>query len=173
VEAALVAREVTAVDASASMLARCEERVGGLGLTNVVQLLSPIEQLRPEKMGHYDLVLCSSVLEYVADLSICLDVLGRLLTRDGRLLVSFPNAAAPIRTAERWSHMLIGRPRYRAHVQNVVSRDTIVQLLASSGLVERTVVPFGWPRSLDPLMRARPSARWRVASLNLHTCQKL
>ncbi|MDH3740626.1 MAG: class I SAM-dependent methyltransferase [Hyphomicrobiales bacterium] len=67
----------------------------------------------------FDVILCSSVLEYVDDLDGALDWLITKLKPGGILLVSMPNGASLYRKVERLAFKLTGRPRYYAHVRHV------------------------------------------------------
>jgi S-adenosylmethionine-dependent methyltransferase len=67
---------VVLVDASREMLRRAQASLEGAGLAGRVTLVhAPIQSLGAKKLGHFDVVACHAVLEWVADPA---DVLGRL-----------------------------------------------------------------------------------------------
>ena len=96
-EAAQHARAALGVDASANMIA-VAKRHSQANVTFRQATIAELGQSMPAPAG---LVLCSSVLEYVDDLSGSLDVLADLVGPGGHLIISMPNPASLYRRAER------------------------------------------------------------------------
>jgi 2-polyprenyl-3-methyl-5-hydroxy-6-metoxy-1,4-benzoquinol methylase len=112
--AAQRAGSVLAFDASPAMLAVAAETLAQNAATNVdLQggLLGDDALLAGRR---FDLILCSSVLEYVEDSWSAFDWLSQSLTPGGTILFSMPNGSSLYRHAERWLFRLTGRPRYSA-----------------------------------------------------------
>ena len=170
--AATMFREVVAVDPSEAMLEVCKTRLASSRPVNWRLVRGAIESLTPDEVGYFDLVICSSVLEYVDDLPLCLGVLRDVLSHDGRLLVSLPNAASPVRVVERHAHRLVGRPRYLGLVRNFEARERYSELLREAGLHEIAVIPFGWHRPFDHFLSRVPFAARSLATMSLHVCSK-
>ena len=94
VELARRAREVTALDVSAGMLARLEARARDAGLENITPLHGAAEET--ELNGPYDLVCSFSALEYVRDLDALLKRLADVMAPGGKLLFTTAHSG-PIR----------------------------------------------------------------------------
>lgn len=168
--AAELCGEVVAVDPSEGMLAVSRGRLAASRLSNWSVLKGGIESLRPEALGSFDVVVCSSVLEYVSDLPGSLTALSGMLSPGGTLLVSLPNGASPVRRLERCAYVLIGRPAYLRYVRNLKTRECYSRSIRDCGMREIAVVPFGWHRTLDGVLTRIPAAARRLATLNLHVC---
>jgi 2-polyprenyl-3-methyl-5-hydroxy-6-metoxy-1,4-benzoquinol methylase len=108
--------EVTCVDASPEMLDAAREKMTGAGLTASF-IRSDILEMGERLPGGYDLVVCSSVLEYVGDLAGAGRVLEGLLAPGGTILVSMPNSSSLYRRLEGWRYRLTGTPDYFRHVR--------------------------------------------------------
>jgi len=97
-----------------------------------------------------DGVLCSSVLEYVADVDACLNEFARVLRPGGILLVSVPNRCSVVRLAQVGCHRLgkwLGRNwvAFLDYSCNQYSADEFKRQLAASGFCSEKVVAFGSP----------------------------
>jgi glycosyltransferase involved in cell wall biosynthesis/2-polyprenyl-3-methyl-5-hydroxy-6-metoxy-1,4-benzoquinol methylase len=151
VAAARTAGEVIAADPSREMLDICARRSESLGITNCIPVHCRIEELGSAGLGLFDVVLCSSVLEYVDDLPACLAVLGELLRPGGTLIASLPNPGSAVRGAERMSYATIRRPRYYGLIRNAPSTGEMAALLRATGFELLSSRLFGIPRALRPL----------------------
>lgn len=132
--AATRAKAVAAFDGSPAMIAIGERARALADIANVkfeVALLDSLDRSTPEQ---FDVVLSSSVLEYVDDLERELARVARVLKPGGRLIVSMPNADSLYRKIERLAFRLTGRPRYFAHVRNVPTMASLTRQLEALGL---------------------------------------
>jgi glycosyltransferase involved in cell wall biosynthesis/ubiquinone/menaquinone biosynthesis C-methylase UbiE len=163
-EAARWAGEVVAADPSQGMLDICLRRCSPQGVPGCRLVRAPIEALESLDLGLFDLVLASSVLEYVEDLRFCLVVLGRLMPPGATLIASFPNSASLLRQLEKLTHRLFGRPRYYGLVRNLPSQRKIESLMLEAGLRAQQTYLYGVPRLLRPISRIG-LVRRRVATL--------
>ncbi len=168
VGAAALAREVVAVDPSREMLDICARRLFERGAQNCSLLHSRIEDLRPTYLGQFDLVLCSSVIEYVDSPAAVLSVLANLLAADGKLIVSFPNAGSLLRTCERAAYRTIKKPAYYRFVKNVLTATEIDLLFRDAGLTADHQLYFGAPLLPRWAHFAFPSRR--VATMTVYVC---
>ena len=119
------AMQVTGIDPSPKMLALAAQR-----LPTATLIEGTIETLAERELSA-DLVLCSSVLEYVNDLARSISVLAAATRPGGYLIVSLPNAEALYRHVESIVYRLVGRPGYRAHVRHLLTPGS---LMARCGL---------------------------------------
>lgn len=133
-EAARVGASVTAIDGSAAMIALAQKRQQELGLTDIAFDVALLDSLSDWPAGEFDVVLSSSVLEYLPDLAGEVARLVRLLKPGGRLILSMPNSESLYRKAERIAFGLTGRPRYFAHVQSMASADELAALYRRQGV---------------------------------------
>ena len=169
--AAQVAGQVIAADPSREMLDICARRVDALGIANCVRIQCPIEELRAADLGQFDLVLCSSVLEYVECLSGCLAVLSGMICPGGTLIASLPNPASALRAAERFSYAAFGRPQYYGLVRNAPTLDEVSTLLTAAGLDVLDTQHFGVPPTLRQVSRL-PFLTARIATMSVYVARK-
>ncbi len=97
-----------------------------------------------------DGVLCSSVLEYVADVDLCLKEFARVLRPGGLLLVSVPNRHSMIRLTQAACYRVgkwLGRSwiAFLDHSRNQYSLEQFERTLDASGFCSEKVVAFGSP----------------------------
>lgn len=122
------------LDPSPGMLQLCEVQKHRRRLDNVRFLRGALPLDPALNLPRADLILCSSVLEYVADWQKCLPDVVNLLTPDGYLLVSLPNGQSVYRWYESARYRLTGQPAYYCHVHHVLPLPTAVAQLECYGL---------------------------------------
>jgi 2-polyprenyl-3-methyl-5-hydroxy-6-metoxy-1,4-benzoquinol methylase len=122
---------VVGIDGSPEMIRICHDKQSRGRLQNVAFRVLRLEQVSALCESQFDLVLCSSVLEYVKDFWSMFDTLASCLRPGGVLLFSLPNNRSLYRLCERFAFALIRRPRYRSFVFNTPSYDAITAGLAS------------------------------------------
>ncbi|HEX4695923.1 class I SAM-dependent methyltransferase [Sphingomonas sp.] len=155
-EAAKIVASVEGIDGSPRMIELARETAAARGVKNVSFDVVLFESLS-DRAGGYDLVLCSSVLEYLPDLAVELARLAALLRHDGRIIVSLPNGRSRYRRLERLAYRLTRRPRYYRHVRHVPSAAQVRDTLQGIGLSVLDMVYYAEP----PLPRA---LRWIAGS---------
>jgi 2-polyprenyl-3-methyl-5-hydroxy-6-metoxy-1,4-benzoquinol methylase len=109
---------VSAVDGSAEMLALCRQRQAELGLANVTFQQGVLPELVGVSLAPADVLLASSVLEYVAELEETLALLGRLTRPGGLLFLSMPNALCLNRQYQRLKYRLGRGFAVYAHIRH-------------------------------------------------------
>jgi ubiquinone/menaquinone biosynthesis C-methylase UbiE len=144
---------VLGVDAAVAML----EKAKNLGKDKAVSALLQFEQvdnlvLLPFIDNSFDGVLCSSVLEYLADPDECLAEFARVLRPGGILIVSVPNRDSLTRQAQSACRTLgkrLGREwfEYLKISRNWYSLEDFRRKLAAHAMVEEKAVIFGGPFS--------------------------
>jgi 2-polyprenyl-3-methyl-5-hydroxy-6-metoxy-1,4-benzoquinol methylase len=92
------------------MLARCAAEKQRRGLDHIEFVQGALPLACPAAIERADLVLCSSVLEYVPDWNAVLPGIRDLLTPGGHFLVSLPNGRSLYRHYEQWKYRLTGQP---------------------------------------------------------------
>jgi 2-polyprenyl-3-methyl-5-hydroxy-6-metoxy-1,4-benzoquinol methylase len=121
------------IDPAPRMLELASRLKQDRGLTNLELRQGTLETVDEQQL-HADLVLCSSVLEYLPSLETALTTLRRAVNPGGHLILSLPNAACWYRRLEGLSYALLGRPRYRGLIKHLVAPEQVVQLAEPLGL---------------------------------------
>ena len=145
---------VLGADASAQMLRLCRLKQERQNTRNASFLQVRIEQLEPADIGRFDLILCSSVLEYVDDLWGSIQRMNELLAPGGVLLLSLPNARSWYRKLERSIFRVIGRPRYFGYVRHLAEFVSMRRGLCARGLDVVEVRFYGSPPFVGNVTRA-------------------
>lgn len=133
ITAAKYCEHVFGFDASQEMLKICENKKKKSGLKNVDFIESKIESLDISQFKSVDLVLCSSVLEYVDDFWRVFDCISRLLNIGGIMIFSVPNRKSIYRKFEKFSFSISGSPKYFAFVNNVFDINSLVTGVSGRG----------------------------------------
>lgn len=139
------AASVTGIDGSANMIAIATTEAARRGLTNVRFEEAMLDQIGRFGQGSFDTILSSSVLEYVDGYETVLDAFAQLLKPAGKLIVSMPNARSVYRKTEALTFAVTRRPRYYAHVRNVVTPEVLAGRLSAAGLHALAPIYFADP----------------------------
>jgi len=150
--------QVLGIDGSERMIALCRESAATSGVSNLAFDVADIAALDDRAARSLDVILCSSVLEYVPDLDRQLARFARLLRPGGTLIVSMPNAQSFYRRIERLAFLLARRPRYYAHVRNVPSTAAMTAALTRAGFSVEDTRFFAAPPFALPGVGPRHSA---------------
>ena len=131
--AAARARAVFGFDGSSEMVALARARLAREGRGNAGFATAFLED--PALLGarRFDVVLCSSVLEYVEDHWRAFDWLAAALKPGGTVIFSMPNGSSVYRKLEKLAFRLTGRPGYYANVRHVPTAAAIQAGLAAHG----------------------------------------
>ena len=142
---------VLGVDASAEMISTAKD---------LTESDTKAAQLRFERIGTidclamddscFDGLLCSSVLEYVADPKACLAEFARVVKPGGLLLISVPNRHSLVRQLQMRCHQLgsvIGARwmTFLDYSHQQYSRSEFQALLMQTGFAPVKALPFGSP----------------------------
>lgn len=130
----VVSKDVVAIDGSKQMITQCRETLG----EDVDQVEFRNASITPQLMDSwtpesFDLIISSSVLEYVANADQVLAKSYSLLSSNGTMIFSLPNKESLFRAIERRLFIWFGRPRYRGLLINVWSRDGSIKVLKQIG----------------------------------------
>lgn len=144
---------VVGFDASESMLAICEEKKKARSVDNVEFKQADVQQLSEQCTTQNDLVICSSVLEYVEDLDHVLGQLKSVLRKDGVLILSMPNRQSLYRKMERVAYRLLKRPKYYQFVKNVWTLRKMKERLEQLGFVINESAYYGPAPGISAIFR--------------------
>lgn len=121
---------VTGVDGSEAMIALCNQKKTVVNTRYVVQSL-PLPD--PAKYAPQDVVLMSSLLEYIDNMELMLQQVRNLLKPNGLLIVSIPNQLSLYRRVERRLFRLTGWPAYFAHIRHSSTEPAFSRHLSEIG----------------------------------------
>lgn len=130
---------VIGVDGAAEMLALCEERRRTRRLENVRFVQGLLPDLDEQGLDNADLIICSSVLEYVDDLDAALRRLARLLRPGGTLVLSMPTLLCVNRAYQRIAHRFTGRAPIYDHIKHFTTPHLLSRRVSRLGLSLREV----------------------------------
>ncbi len=139
--------QVLGIDGSRAMIDLCNQRKTARNVQYVQQSLPFAD---PGQYDQQDVVIMSSLLEYVAETELMLLQVKDLLKPNGLLIVSIPNALSIYRRAERILFWLTGYPTYFIHTRNRPTEATFRQQLTSRGFDLLETVYFS---GHDPISR--------------------
>jgi len=126
--------DVTGVDGAPNMIRLCEQQKAERGLQNVRFMQARLPAVDEPALRNADLVISSSVIEYVPDLEATLALFGRLVKPGGTLIVSMPNRQSLSRMYERLKFKLTGQPHIYRHIIHFTTPRALARRLASAGL---------------------------------------
>ena len=146
-------KEVIGVDASEKMLQICFEKLDELATKNVKFINGNIESLSQHVDHKADMVICSSVLEYIDDLDASIELIKQSMNVDGVFLLSMPNKQSLYRKLEALSYKLFGRPKYYKYVKNVCTLDEMTIKLKRFGFSTMEYKYYGETTFLSAIFR--------------------
>lgn len=141
--AAKHAQSLFAFDASPEMLEIARERMAREGHAHAVVTHARMCDAGLLDGKRFDLILCSSVLEYLPDYWAALEWLASALAPDGVILFSMPNGSSLYRKLERACFNLTGRPRYLSFVRHWPTSEIVTRGLAERGFAVADLRYYG------------------------------
>ncbi|NTU49865.1 MAG: class I SAM-dependent methyltransferase, partial [Desulfobulbaceae bacterium] len=124
---------VIGVDGGDEMIRLCDQRMSDLGVKNIAFLKQDINDLDQLDLPRADIVICSSVLEYLSSVDRSIKCLADLTRPGGILILSMPNKSSLFRKVEPILFRLIGRPYYYRFVKSIISDGELLEKLAATG----------------------------------------
>jgi len=135
--------ETIGIDGAVGMLRLSEQTACNQGLANISfqQHRLPISNTTGFRQA--DIVISSSVIEYLNSIPEALMFLRALLRPEGVLMFSVSNRSSLSRAVVRWVHRLTGRPRYFGLLRHFMTVQDIQADLGICGLTYIEHVYFG------------------------------
>ncbi len=121
------------VDGAPDMVAFCETQRQQRGLQNVAFRHGELPFIDEAPLMNADLLISSSVVEYVPDLDATLRLFARIVRTGGIVIVSIPNVASLSRVSQRLRYRLTGQPEIYRYIRH----------FSSPGFLQRRVRPLG------------------------------
>ena len=128
------AGRVIGIDGAPDMISFCEARRAEQGVTNLQFIEARLPAVDETPLRSADLLISSSVVEYVDDLQATLALFARLLKPGGTLILSMPNVQCINRACERLAFRVTGRPRIYRHIRHFTSPQRLRRQLGNLGL---------------------------------------
>jgi SAM-dependent methyltransferase len=157
---ASLAHQVIAIDGAAGMLKIAEDQARNLGYSNIAfqQRRLPIDDILG--MQPADLIMSSSVIEYLDSPCAALYSIRKLLRDDGILIFSMSNASSLARKIVRVCYRLTGKPEYLGYVRHFVTLDSMRAELRQAQFDVLEYAYFGRADRLNRLLRCVLPRRW-------------
>ena len=115
---------VTAVDGSRNMIEIAKSKKN---IDNIEFKLLDLNSFKPNEK--FELIFCSSVMEYLENFSEHVEKLNNLLSSNGTLILSMPNSKGIYRVIERIMFNVIKKPDYYRHVRTNKDEDYYKKVL--------------------------------------------
>jgi 2-polyprenyl-3-methyl-5-hydroxy-6-metoxy-1,4-benzoquinol methylase len=131
--AASLSANVLGIDGAEAMIDLCKSRQKDTEKTTfrVGWIPNALAEL-PD--ASFDIIISSSVVEYIEDMDEVLQVFARLLRPNGYCIVSFPNKKGLLRRIESMRFSLTNKPEYRRYVHHVLSETDMITRFKSQNL---------------------------------------
>jgi len=140
-----VSNSVVAIDGAAKMLEQSRATVGDAAdqveFIEAAVVPSLFDRWPSEC---FDLIISSSVLEYVENAELILEKSFEVLSPSGTLIFSLPNRSSWFRMIETYLFRWLGRPAYRGLLINVWNDKDTVKMLERIGFKVDTVLWQGY-----------------------------
>jgi len=158
--AAPLNRHVTGIDGSDAMIAIGKNKADTRNQKNVEFMVRDITTLAKADGLSADLVICSSVLEYIDCIDKSVAVLDLLLKKGGILIVSMPNKSSIYRNLEGLAFSLLKRPKYYRFVKNIVTSEEMCGLLEKLSFDVVEVHYFSSSPLISKILSSHYLRRW-------------
>ena len=132
---------VVGVDGSEKMIELCKhyQRINNLKIS-FIQAILPLENT--ESFGKQDVILCSSVLEYITDYEAIIDQFKELLIPEGLLIISMPNKDSWYRKIEKYIFKLTKKPAYYQYIKHILTEKDFSEQLKCYGFELQELVYY-------------------------------
>jgi len=148
--------QVTGMDGSEGMVKLCHEKLSRAG-GQALNLRFIHETLPLEDTSHFpkaDLVLCSSMFEYIREKEQMIQCYHSLLKSGGTLLISVPNRKSVYRIFEKTVFGITGKPSYFKHVHNRYTEEELVGEFGKYGFLPKERVYYANNYLFSGLLKA-------------------
>ncbi len=149
---------VIGVDGAPGMIRFCEERRHERGLRNIRFVEAKLPDVDESALEPADLVISSSVVEYVESLDETLALFARILKPAGILIISMPSLFSVSRTYERLKYKVTGEPNIYAHIRHFSSPSLLERRVRHRGLTLLQSAVYAHPDPTgEPLPQTVPA----------------
>lgn len=142
---------VTGVDAAENMIKLCEEKKSNFLLNNIEFHHSTLPLLQGVPLTKYDVIICSSVLEYVDGIEDVFSLFKDILKPKGIIIFSLPNSDSIYRFIEKLTFKVINKPTYFKFVKNITTPDKMMLHLHKYNFKLIDIKYFGHQKFIDKI----------------------
>lgn len=142
---------VTALDNSDAMLRMTYENMHKIPVAENYEIIRaglPLDREFVDRMrGDYDLIILSSVLEYITGVNILLSQCCEMLRQNGVLMISYPNNRSIYRKVESaLAKTSILKNHYSVHIKHSYTNQQLTNKIIDAGMDLKEVLYYGLPR---------------------------
>lgn len=154
---------VVGVDGSEKMIELCNryQSINDLKIS-FIQAVLPLENI--ENFGKQNVILCSSVLEYIADYEAVIVQFKALLKPSGMLMISMPNKDSWYRKIEKYIFKITKKPSYYQYIQHILTENEFSKQLMYHGFELQQLIYYPNTTIFSKFIR-----RLGVKEKNTHT----
>ena len=143
---------VVGIDGSEKMIELCKQYNLSKGLS-ISFKQEELPLMNPQNYQNKDVILCSSVLEYISDYQEVICQFRHILKPNGLLIVSMPNQDSWYRNLEKYIFKITKKPAYYAYIQHIVSEKDFSKTLNQYGFELQKLVYYPNTNWLSKLMK--------------------
>jgi 2-polyprenyl-3-methyl-5-hydroxy-6-metoxy-1,4-benzoquinol methylase len=125
--------QTTGFDGAKGMIEQCNRTKEEKQVSNVGFRLTMLPIADYTSLPRVDLIISSSVVEYIDDMDSTIKMFHDLLKPNGKLIVSFPNKDAIYRKMEMGMYRVFRRPDYFRFVKNIWTKPEAENLFGKAG----------------------------------------
>jgi 2-polyprenyl-6-hydroxyphenyl methylase/3-demethylubiquinone-9 3-methyltransferase len=125
---------VVGVDGAPDMVKFCDAQRLERGIENLRFMEGRLPQVDESRLPQANLLISSSVIEYVEDLDATLALFARHVVPGGHLILSMPNVWCISRTYERAKYAVTGQPAIYKHILHFTSPSGLQARVRRHGL---------------------------------------
>jgi 2-polyprenyl-3-methyl-5-hydroxy-6-metoxy-1,4-benzoquinol methylase len=144
---------VIGVDGAPGMIQFCEARRSQQGLQNIRFVQATLPHVDESALEPADMVISSSVVEYVESLDETLALFVRVLKPSGILILSMPSLFSVSRLYERLKYKVTGEPNIYAHIRHFSSPSRLERRVRRRGLTLLQSQYYAHPTRMANLSR--------------------
>lgn len=164
--------DVVGIDGASEMVRSCEALRDEQGLNNVRFIHGTLPHIDATALKRADLLISSSVVEYVQELDETLALFARLLKPGGVLIVSMPNVHSVSRSYQRLSNWISPRSDVYRYIVHFSSPRRLERRLAPHGMKLRGAEYYTHITRLSRAMQACRLPRRLTADLFVAAFEK-
>jgi 2-polyprenyl-3-methyl-5-hydroxy-6-metoxy-1,4-benzoquinol methylase len=145
--------KVVAFDGSEEMIELCKKKMTSQADCNVDFFVETLPLKNSAVAGQFDMIISSSVLEYVEDYALCINNFKGRLKENGLLLLSMPNRKSLYRRIEKITYALTKKPRYLGYVKNMFTVSEFRSIMQANGFEEIENIEYSSDGAINKLFK--------------------
>ena len=164
---------VVAFDGSEKMIELCNSKLRDHNGLNVHFSVRSLPLDTSSLRDKYDLIISSSVLEYVSDYDACINNFNIRLKDGGLLIISLPNRKSLYRKLEKLAYFVIKKPRYLGYVKNMMTISEFTPHMRSNGFEVTEVIQYSSNNFINNFFKLIFLPKEHRSTLFVAVCRKI